>query len=43
MTQIIAHRAKSAGAVVANALNWLRLMPDAFAHAIERLAVGKED
>jgi hypothetical protein len=43
MTKFIDHRAKSAGAVFANAFNWLRLVPDAFAHTIERFAIGKGD
>jgi hypothetical protein len=42
MTQIISHRAKSAGAALANAFNRLRLAPEAFAHVIERLAIGKD-
>jgi hypothetical protein len=41
MAQIIAHRAKSASAAVANAFNWFQFLPEAFVHTIERLAIGK--
>ncbi len=43
MAQIIAHRADSASAPVANEFNWLRIVPDAFAHTVEGLAIGKDD
>jgi hypothetical protein len=41
MAQIIAHRTKSASAAVASSVNWFRLLPEAFVHTIERLAIGK--
>jgi hypothetical protein len=42
MTQIITKRAKSVGALVAVTFGTIRRLPDAFVHAIERFAVGRE-